>query len=143
MTPDDLLRAARLKGLEVESRGVDIAELEEKFFAASGYRADSEAAFQADVIRVAKSHGWRAAHFRKVRVRRGDSTHWETPVAADGKGFLDLELVRDRVVKVELKMPGRKMTPEQVAWSEAYTAAGVEWYLWYPKDMPTIREVLR
>jgi hypothetical protein len=105
-----------------------------------------EAEFQAQVVALARLSGWRVAHFRKVRVRRADgSTYWETPVAADGKGFLDLELVhprRKRFLKVECKVPPNRPTPEQLEWLAAYEAAGIDARVWYPADWPEIESVL-
>jgi len=107
-------------------------------------KGESEAEFQKRFVAFARSLGWaRIAHFRKVRVqRKGGGTYWETPVAEDGKGFLDLELVRDRLVKVELKVGRNKPTPEQEEWLAAYRAAGVECHVFYPKDWELITEVL-
>lgn len=111
---------------------------------ALGSDSESEAQFQARVIDLAHALGWRVAHFRRVRVQRQNGkTYWETPVAADGKGFLDLELVRERIVKVELKVGANKPTPEQLEWLAAYKAAGVECHVWYPKDWPEIVAVLQ
>lgn len=105
--------------------------------------AISEAEFQEQVIQFAKLHGWRVAHFRKVRVQRANgSVYWETPVAADGKGFLDLELVKDRLVKAELKVGHNKMTIEQEGWINAYWNAGIEAYVWFPKDWTQIEHIL-
>jgi hypothetical protein len=93
--------------------------------------------------------GWRVAHFRTVRVQRGNSTHWETPVAADGKGFPDLVLVRDRVLFVELKLnttlgkAGKKgLSEDQKDWHVALLKAGAEFHLWKPSDWPEIEKVL-
>jgi len=78
------------------------------------------------VIEAAQLLGWKAAHFRPARTAHG----WRTPVEADGKGFPDLVLVRDRVVFAELKCGRNKLSPEQEAWLEALRQAGVEAYLW-------------
>lgn len=103
----------------------------------------SENDFQDCFIDLAHSLRWRVAHFRKVRVQRKDgSTFWETPVAADGKGFLDTELVRERLIKVELKVGRNTPTEEQEAWIAAYEEAGIEHYVWYPKDWPDIVKTL-
>jgi hypothetical protein len=103
----------------------------------------SEADFMDQVIRYARLMGWRVAHFRKVRVQRGNgSVYWETPVAADGKGFLDLVLVRDRVVAVELKVGTNKPTWEQEEWITAWTRAGVETYVWKPSMWAEIEKAL-
>lgn len=78
----------------------------------------SEAQFQQAVIDLAHAHGWKVAHFRKVRVANAHGeTHWETPAAADGKGWPDLVLARDgKVLFWELKVPPNKPTDEQRAW---------------------------
>lgn len=105
---------------------------------------ETEAQFQARFVAYARGKGWnRIAHFRRVRVQRKDgSTYWETPVAEDGAGFLDLELVRDRLVKVELKVRPNKPTAEQEEWLEAYRKAGVEAHVFYPEDFALIEKVL-
>lgn len=60
----------------------------------------TEAMFQIEIIELARILGWRVAHFRPAQTRHG----WRTPVAADGKGFPDLVLVRERVIYAELKV---------------------------------------
>jgi hypothetical protein len=104
----------------------------------------SEAGFQQTVLELAKATGWRRAHFRKVRVqRKSGKTFWETPVAGDGKGFLDLLLLRDkRLIVAELKMPREKMKPEQELWFAAWQEFGAETYLWYPEDWDEIQKIL-
>lgn len=95
----------------------------------------TEANFQDAVIDLAHRYGWRVAHFRKVRVqRKNGSVYYETPVAADGKGWPDLVLVRDRVVFVELKAERGRLEVEQVAWLAALGHAGAETYVWRPSD---------
>jgi hypothetical protein len=104
---------------------------------------ESEAAFQKWVISCAHANGWRVAHFRRVRVqRKNGDVYWETPVAADGKGFPDLALVRERVVWAELKSAGGRPSPEQTVWLAALAAAGQEVYLWSPADRPSIAAAL-
>ena len=51
----------------------------------------SEAVLQDAVIELANLKGWTVAHFRPAQNARGD---WRTPVAAQGKGFPDLVMVR-------------------------------------------------
>lgn len=107
----------------------------------------TEPEFQLKVISYAWERGWRVAHFRKVRVSRGkgtkQTTYWETPVSADGKGFPDLELVRERLIKMELKVGKNKRDAEQLKWADAYARAKVEYYCLYPRDWTTIVEVLK
>lgn len=142
------MKTAREKGIIKEGKGVNVNALNpipkihavmELFLAEC-----SEAEFQTLVIQIARHHGWRVAHFRKVRVQRRDGTvFWETPVAADGKGFLDLELVKGkRLIKAELKVGKNIQTDEQVEWFNAYLDAGIETYLWYPRHWPEIVKLL-
>ncbi len=99
----------------------------------------AESAFQSQLIEVAHLCGWRVAHFRPARTAHG----WRTPVAADGQGFPDLILVRDRVVVAELKAGKGRVRPAQDAWLEAFRVAGVEAYVWKPSDFDEAVAVLR
>jgi hypothetical protein len=141
-----LIEQATASGLVTLSTPVNVAELGLQLKVPPGsasYSPKSEQTFQCDVIDLARSLGWRVAHFRRVCVMRRDgSFFWETPVAANGKGFPDLELVRERLVKVELKIGKNKATAEQKEWLRAYSNAGVEWYVWRPVDWPIIVETL-
>jgi len=74
--------------------------------------AVTETAFQAQVIELAHICQWRVAHFRPAQTRHG----WRTPVQADGKGFPDLVLVRDRVIFAELKRDRANPNADQWAW---------------------------
>ena len=104
----------------------------------------SEADFQSQVIQLARTLGWRVAHFRVVRVQRRDgSIRYMTPVQADGTGFPDLVLVRDRVIFAELKAERGRTSPEQDAWMAWLSSAGAECYLWRPSDWNEICEVLK
>jgi hypothetical protein len=103
----------------------------------------SEDEFQDQVIAFAQLHGWKVAHFRKVRVQRKDgSVYWETPVQADGKGFPDLMLTRERVIYAELKSKTGRFEPEQKEWAAALVIAKQEVYGWRPADWPEIERVL-
>lgn len=104
---------------------------------------ESEAQFQRRLIDYARARGWRIAHFRPARVTRGGKETWETPIAEDGKGFLDLLLLRERPVAIECKVRPRKATPEQEEWLAAWKAAGQEAYLFYPEDHEKINDVLK
>lgn len=101
---------------------------------------ETETGFQGWVIAYAKAHGWRVAHFHKARRKDGG---WSTPVAADGAGFPDLVLVRNRVIWAELKTDVGRLSPEQDAWMTALIIAGECHYVWRPKDRAEIEEVLR
>lgn len=106
----------------------------------------TEAAFQKQVIEAARLLGWKCAHFRGVCVQRANgTTYWQTPVQADGAGFVDLVLVKPhrRIIFAELKTNAGKLTPEQEAWIEALQYAGGLVYVWKPDDWPAIEEALR
>jgi len=91
-----------------------------------------------DVIRLAQTLGWRAAHFRPAMTKHG----WKTAVAGDGAGFPDLCLVRDRIVFAELKNEIRELDEQQLEWIAALQVAGVEAYVWRPQDLDEIMRVL-
>lgn len=81
---------------------------------------------QSAIVDCARLFGWTVAYFRPAQTAKG----WRTPVGADGKGWPDLCLVRDRVVFAELKVNGRKLEPAQEAWRDRILHAGGEWHLW-------------
>lgn len=100
----------------------------------------SESAFQKQVIDLAHLYCWRAAHFRPAQVKDG---RWVTPVAADGKGFPDLLLLRgSQQIVAELKVGRNKPSLEQEAWLAAFQLAGVEAHVWRPQDWKSIEEAL-
>lgn len=98
----------------------------------------TEKAFQRMEIDLARLHGWRVAHFRPCRTQHG----WRTSVSADGKGFPDLVLVRERLLFVELKTDTGIMTAEQLAWLAALRAAGQDARVWRPADWSIIEATL-
>lgn len=79
------------------------------------------AEIQTAIIELAHILGYRVAHFRPARTKHG----WRTAVGADGKGFPDLLLVRDKVVAIEVKGDGDSLSPEQREWLESFDRAGV------------------
>lgn len=95
--------------------------------------------WQKQVIDLARLLRWRVAHFRPAMTKHG----WVTPVAADGKGFPDLCLVRERVIFVELKRDGGKTTDDQAVWLHALNNAGIETYVWRPADAEQVLQILR
>jgi hypothetical protein len=94
----------------------------------------SEEDFQAAVISYAQERGWKVAHFRKARTKKG----WRTAVAADGKGFPDLVLVRNRIVWAELKSEAGEMSPDQENWRDWLKESGQEWHCWKPSQWAEI-----
>jgi VRR-NUC domain-containing protein len=85
---------------------------------------------QKAIIELARQLGWRVAHFPPVETQRG----WRVPVAADGKGFPDLILVRERIIVAEIKGDGDRLTPEQDNWLHAFRMAGISTYTWTPAE---------
>jgi hypothetical protein len=80
----------------------------------------TEAAFQRQVIKVAKLYGWRVVHYRAVKAvnRRGQVRHL-TPVMGDAGGP-DLLLGKDgRVWLLELKTDTGRLSAAQRAWQAA------------------------
>jgi hypothetical protein len=98
----------------------------------------TEGDFMTTVIDAARVLGWRVAHFRPARTAHG----WRTAVQADGAGFPDLVLVRERVLFAELKGERPRITRAQRRWLDALDAAGAEAYFWRPKDWDEIQRVL-
>lgn len=102
---------------------------------------ETEAGFTRAVLALAKLHGWRSAHFRPAMTRAGK---WVTPVQGDGAGFPDLVLVRGtRLIFAELKSAKGTVAPEQTEWLLRLGGAGVECYVWRPKDWASLSEILK
>lgn len=104
----------------------------------------TEAEFLDQVIKFAKLHGWRVTHFRTVRVQRKDGTvYYQTPVQADGAGFVDLLLARERVVYAEVKTDKGRLESKQRDWMEILKETGQEVYVWRPRDWTDIQKCLQ
>jgi hypothetical protein len=104
----------------------------------------TEAEWTAQVIRLAQERGFLVAHFRTARIARPDgSVYYQTPVQADGTGFPDLVLVRERVLWVELKTDKGSLRKEQKEWMRQLQFARQECYVWRPRDLPEILKVLQ
>ena len=58
------------------------------------------------------------------------------------EGYVDLTLIRERIVFVELKTNTGILRPSQRAWRDAIQNAGGEWYLFRPRDAQQVVEVL-
>lgn len=79
----------------------------------------SEDDVQVRVLDEARLHGWRVAHFRPARVMRGGREVYETPVAAEARGYPDLTLVHPRrglVAWLECKGERGRLRRDQQAW---------------------------
>lgn len=106
----------------------------------------TEAQWQEQVLGMARLFGWRCAHFRPALTAKG----YRTPVQADGAGFPDLVLARQRpgqygeLLFVELKSDSGRLSPRQHAWIELLDHVdGVEVYVWRPEDADEVEAVLR
>jgi len=138
-TVGEAIAAALASGQAVEGASVRIEAAPPRLAADV-----SEKDFQQTVIELAQNCGWMVAHFRPVRIQRADgSVYYETPAAADGAGFPDLVLVRDRVIFAELKAQKGRLSEGQLEWKAALLGAGAVWRLWRPSDIETIHEELR
>ena len=105
-----------------------------------------ETEFQSQVIELARTPGWRVAHFRTVRVLRGNgAVRYMTPVQADGAGFPDLFMVRrERAIAAELKrQTGSTTSEEQKEWLARLEETPVETYKRRPSDWDQIVTILR
>lgn len=100
------------------------------------------------ILECARLLGWRVAHFRAARVRRGGRDVYETPVAADGRGFPDLVLahkLQGRLIFAELKTETGRTRPDQDEWLRALHHGPAEVFIWKPTDWldGTVESVLR
>lgn len=85
--------------------------------------------FQNSVIEIAKKIGYKVYFTKDSR---------ESP-----SGFPDLVLVSKYVIVAELKTNTGVLSPAQVDWMQALSAAeGVHAVVWRPKDMDTIIKTL-
>lgn len=100
----------------------------------------SEESFLKQIIDLAHLYGWKVAHFRSAMKKNGS---YMTPVQADGMGFPDLVLVRDRVIFAELKSEKGKLSNTQEEWFITLGTANQEAYCWRPGDWDKIVEILK
>lgn len=152
MTPDELLEAARKNGLTVTSKGVN-AQVLDRAPGPSAIEAQitllghvvracrTEAVFQKCVLDLAKLCGWRAVVTRKVLVKGKGGMRYETPFNAEGIGTFDCDFYRERNFKAELKAKGGTVSDDQKQWKLRYDQAGVENYIWWPKNWDEIVKV--
>lgn len=92
------------------------------------------------VIQAARAAGWAVMWVPKVPVKYpGQPLRWTTPVGADGKGWLDLFLLRERPLAVEIKAASGEKdrpSPDQQRWIDRWHVAGVTAVVWRPDDWP-------
>lgn len=103
----------------------------------------TEAEFSKHVIKLAHDYGWKVARFHRMPVPREGKTQWRTPVGADGKGYPDLTLVRERLLFAELKLRPNKPDVNQQRWHDWLTSAGCEAYVWNDGMLDEIEHLLR
>jgi hypothetical protein len=92
------------------------------------------------IVERARFCGWRVARFPAVPVKYpGQPLRWMTPATADGKGWLDLLLLRERPLAIEIKAAAdssdRRLPIDQQAWLDAWRLAGVRAFVWRPEDL--------
>jgi len=95
----------------------------------------TEAAFQAQVVELARLFGWKLHHTRPAMV----AGRWMTPLTGDA-GFPDLVLAHQDhgVVFAELKADRGRLSPGQRDWRTELELAGAEVYVWRPQDLDFI-----
>ncbi len=94
---------------------------------------------QKGIVDLAHTLHWHVVHNPTVETKQG----WRTALAADAKGFPDLLCFRDRVVAIEVKGDGDRMSSEQLDWRDRMINANVEHYVVRPADWPdTVKEIL-
>lgn len=141
------LTNARKNGLLGKTVGVNTAALapsETRCVASSAGTAAgawaNEKEFQRAVVALAEGLGWKVAHCRKVLVKMGERTHYETPMP---EGWPDLTLVRKgRLLFVELKYGKNTTTPAQDEWLAELRTTGSGCHVWYPEDWADIVKTL-
>ena len=90
----------------------------------------SEKEFQARVVALAKRYGWKAHH--------------HTISKRSSPGWFDLVLARDgQVIFAELKTEKGKQTDEQKEWFESFRLAGLQVFVFRPRDWDVIAAILR
>ena len=100
----------------------------------------TEAYFQSQVIMLAKLYGWLVMHTRAVEIRPGV---WKTPLTGH-PGFPDLVLAHATrgVIFAELKSDKGRLSDMQDVWLRTLADAGCETYVWRPKDLKMISDIL-
>lgn len=107
-------------------------------------RAQSERDFMAQVIRLAKLHGFLCHHQIVPFVWRGGRKIALTEDGTD-RGFPDLvlcHLERGELLIIEVKREGGKLGPGQAEWRDALVRAGARYFLWTPGQWAEVERVL-
>ena len=106
-------------------------------------RVTPEDTWQRQLVDLAAILGY---HWLHVRPGIRQSGAWSVPVSGTlGVGWPDLVLVRERdrrIVFVELKAPGGKLTADQQRVLGILRAAGAEVYTWWPHQLDEAYAVL-
>jgi hypothetical protein len=89
----------------------------------------SEREWQRTVVDLARQLGWRLTYH----------THDSRKSA---HGFPDLVLVRERILYLELKSEGGKVSPAQQEWLDALNAADGEAYVIRPRHLSQLATIL-
>ncbi len=99
-------------------------------------RLITERQYQTTIEQLLKATGWRYFHSPPNRPANGF-------VARMVRGWPDLFAIRgDRAIAVELKTETGKTTPDQDAWLTELGSAGIETYIWRPRDIDDARRIL-
>lgn len=99
-----------------------------------------ESAFAKQIEYLLELGGWRWCHYEPA-VRQSGT--WATPLRGD-KGEPDYRAVRGgRLIFVEIKGDGGRLSAHQKLWIADLLEAGVETYVWHPEDLETAKKVLR
>jgi hypothetical protein len=100
------------------------------------WRSISEREWQAQVIRLAFTRGWKYYHAPDNKPINGR-------IQKVVPGFPDLVLVKDgNLIFAELKKETGKTSPEQDAWLEALSLCGNKCYVWRPSQLREVVGVL-
>lgn len=100
----------------------------------------NESQFARQIEYLLELGGWRWCHYEPAVRQSGG---WATPLRGD-KGEPDYRAVRDgRLIFVEIKGDGGRLSAFQKAWIADLLAAGIETFVWYPKDLEIAKQVLR
>jgi hypothetical protein len=98
----------------------------------------TEAAFQGQVVELARMTGWKTMH---VRRSVGKGHRWTTSTSV--VGWPDLILWRPgRIIAAELKSDTGQVTCDQALVLASLEEAGMECHVWRPRDLDEIAGVL-